>query len=418
MLLQFLTQNYVSIRDEKILSLVPSNDQEHPENIQIKGKSRALSTVAIYGANASGKSALFRAMTVALIILRSSNVRQINDTIPVVPFKFDEDTSKKPSKFEFTFVAGDDKKYIYGFSADQTQVHEEYLYRYGTNRPTLIFDRNGSDYKFSRSEKRLLEPLVRMNTANKLFLSTATIWNVESTAIPYKWLAEGIDSYTSDENIPGLAMNMYREESNENVRFARELLTRADINISDLQVEAKKIAVPQVPLLGGVVIAGQLIQPQEQFEVKIRTGHTVSDEGGTQKTYELELGEESLGTRQLVFLAPLLRQTLDSGKTLVIDELDSSLHPFIVKFLVNLFRDPRWNKNGSQLIFTTHDTTQLSLDTFRKDQIYFTEKDAKTGATDLYSLDEFSIRKTDNIEKGYLLGRYGAIPYLHTEEIV
>jgi AAA15 family ATPase/GTPase len=192
----------------------------------------------------------------------------------------------------------------------------------------------------------------------------------------------------------------------------------ADINISDLHVEAKKISAQQMPLIGGLVIAGQLIQPQEQYEVRIMTGHTVCDQDGKEKTYGLELGEESLGAKQLVFFAPLLRQTLENGKTVFIDELDRSLHPFIVKFLVNLFRDPKWNKNGAQLIFTTHDTTLLSLDTFRKDQIYFTEKDAKTGATDLYSLDEFSIRKTDNIEKGYLLGRYGAIPYLHTEELV
>ena len=120
----------------------------------------------------------------------------------------------------------------------------------------------------------------------------------------------------------------------------------------------------------------------------------------------------------MFFLAPLLRQTLEDGKVLVVDEIDRSLHPFIVKFLVNLFRNPMVNKKGSQLIFTTHETTLLSLDTFRRDQIYFTEKDISTGVTDVYSLDEFSVRKTDNIEKGYLLGRYGAIPFLHTEEII
>ena len=103
---------------------------------------------------------------------------------------------------------------------------------------------------------------------------------------------------------------------------------------------------------------------------------------------------------------------------MVVDEIDRSLHPFIVKFLVNLFRNPSINTNGAQLIFTTHETALLSLDTFRRDQIYFTEKDTESGVTDLYSLDEFSVRKTDNIEKGYLLGRYGAIPFLRTEEIV
>ncbi len=102
----------------------------------------------------------------------------------------------------------------------------------------------------------------------------------------------------------------------------------------------------------------------------------------------------------------------------MIDEIDRSLHPFIVKYLVNLFRNPDVNKNGAQLIFTTHETTLLSLDIFRRDQIYFTEKDAQTGVTDLYSLDDYSVRKDENIEKGYLLGRYGAIPFLQTEEII
>ena len=103
---------------------------------------------------------------------------------------------------------------------------------------------------------------------------------------------------------------------------------------------------------------------------------------------------------------------------MVIDELDKSLHPFIVKFLVNLFRNKTLNNKGAQLIFTTHDTTLLSLSTFRRDQIYFTEKNSETGVTDIYSLDDYTVRKDENIEKGYLLGRYGAIPYLQTEELV
>jgi len=419
MLLQFLTQNYASIRDEVILSLEPSVDQEHPENVLLNGKYKAAGMAAIYGANASGKTAVYRAMTMALVILRTSNVRQINDQIPVMPFKFNTESSQQPSKFEFTFVAGDGKKYIYGFSADQRRVHEEYLYRYNTARPGMVFDRKESDYKFARTEKRLLEPLVRMNTDNKLFLATATAWNVESTAIPYRWLAESIDAYTNDDNIFNIALNMYRTNQAENVEFTRKLLKQADINISDIQVESKKVENAQgFPFPGGIVIAGQMLQPQEQYEIKIITGHTVSDEAGQETTYALSLAEESLGTQQLFFLAPLLRQTFEEGKVLVVDEIDRSLHPFIVKFLVNLFRNPSVNQKGAQLVFTTHETTLLSLDTFRRDQIYFVEKDAITGASDLYSLDEFAVRKTDNIEKGYLLGRYGAIPFLHTEEIV
>ena len=164
MLLQFIVQNYASIRDEVILSLEPSSDQEHPENILSKGKYKAGGITAIYGANASGKTAVYKALTMALVILRASNIRQINDLIPIVPFKFDTESISAPSRFEFTFVAGDGKKYIYGYSADRHKVHEEYLYRFNTSRPALIFDRKGTEYKFARSEKKYLEPLVRMNT--------------------------------------------------------------------------------------------------------------------------------------------------------------------------------------------------------------------------------------------------------------
>ena len=122
-------------------------------------------------------------------------------------------------------------------------------------------------------------------------------------------------------------------------------------------------------------------------------------------------------SQQLVYFGPFLKETFDKGKVLIIDEIDSSLHPFIVKYLIDLFRNKNINMKGAQLIVTTHETTLLSLETFRRDQIYFTEKDTETGITDQYSLDEFSVRKDENIQRGYLLGRYGAVPFLQTEEV-
>lgn len=419
MLIQFLVSNYASIKDEQILSMEPSNDNEHEENVVNKGQHQALNLAAIYGANASGKSSLFHAITMALNILRHSSSMQVNEPIPVIPFKFDADSLSKPSKFEFTFVASDGVKYIYGYSADQIRVHEEYLYFYKSAKPSKIFDRHLDEYQFARSVKRYLEPLVRMNTSNKLFLATATSWNADCTTAPYNWLASGIDSYTNDENIHNYSLNMYKEKSAENICFTKKLMKQADINISDIVVESKKIPMPKgIPVIPSILINGQLVQPQEQYEITISAGHTVTDDQNNEKTYMLPLGEESLGTQQLFFIAPLLRQTFEEGKVLVIDEIDRSLHPFIVKYLVNLFRDKEVNKNGAQLIFTTHETTLLSLSIFRRDQIYFTEKNAASGATDLYSLDDFSVRKTDNIQKGYLLGRYGAIPFLNSEELV
>jgi len=128
--------------------------------------------------------------------------------------------------------------------------------------------------------------------------------------------------------------------------------------------------------------------------------------------YEFDISEESLGTQVIFSFIPVIRDVLDNGKVLLIDEFDKSLHPYIVKYIVELFNDPDLNKNNAQLIFNTHDTNLLDLELLRRDQIWFTEKNPKDGESTLYSLDDFSIRKSENVEKGYLLGRYGAVPFL------
>ncbi len=419
MLLQFSVSNYGSIKNEVLFSLVPSADTEHPENIIASAKYKASSIAAIYGANASGKSTLFKAMTSSIIYIRGSNVLQVGQKIPVVPFKFCDNYASVPSEFEYTFIADNGKKYIYGFSATMDKVLEEYLYVFNSNKPSMLFERHGNDYKFPRAEKGNLQPLVKMNTDNKLFLSTATMWNATCTAVPFQWFSEKIDTQTNIDTLQEQALEAYRVDKEDNVRFVQKLMRQADINISDVEVETREISGDEsvIPGFDGFVINNQIIKPQAKYRTEIRTGHVVVDEG-TEKEYKLSLQEESLGTIQLFYFAPILKKTLETGKVLVIDEIDRSLHPFIVRYLVNLFRNSNINSHGSQLIFTTHETTLLSLDIFRRDQIYFTEKDAQTGITDLYSLDDCAVRKGENIEKGYLLGRYGAIPYLQAEEIV
>lgn len=419
MLLQFICSNFASIRDSVILSLAPSSDKEHQENLIHKDRYTALNEIAIYGANASGKSNLFRAMTLAVNIIRQSSNRQVNVMIPVIPFKFDEISREKPSSFEFTFVASDKRKYIYGFSVDRLRVHEEYLYRCSASGRLMIFERSGEKYEYAKSLKKQFERVQKMNTPNKLLLATATNWNVDSTAIPYKWLSEGIDTFTNDGNIPSLTLHLYRQHGEEYTDFTKELLKQADINIDNIQVESQKVTdAGSGQVLPEILVNGMVLQPAEQYRIKITTGHLVKDGENKMKDYPLSLEEESLGTRQLFYFAPLIKQALDSGKTLVIDEIDRSIHPSLVKFLVDMFRRPEKNPYGAQLIFTTHETTLLSRGTFRKDQIYFMEKNSENAVSTLYSLDEFELSEDENVEKGYLLGRYGAIPFLQTEELI
>ena len=421
MLVQFTVENFLSIRDKVYLSLEPSKDSEHPENLITKGDYKAVNSVAIYGANASGKSSLFKAITVALIMIRNSNNVQVTDKLPMTPFKFDFESRNKPTPFEFTFIAKDGRKYIYGFSATTEKVVEEYLYCYNTSKPTLLFDLNENEKpKFNRAYKVKLEAAYQMNTANKLFLATATTWNVECTKSPFEWLAESIDTFTDVMELGGVAFEKYRTDENRKyIEFTKNLLKQADINISSIEVDAKEVmGGPALPFQ--IVVQGKIIPPNEgkHYDVEITTGYTVVDENGEKTEFSLTLQEESIGTQLLFFYGPLLKDAFEKGKTIVLDEIDKSMHPSLVKFIMNLFRDSDVNKNGAQLIVTTHETGILSLEMFRRDQIYFTEKDSKSGVTDLYSLDEFSVRKTENIEKGYLMGRYGAIPFLQAGEVL
>ena len=422
MLLQFSVENYLSFREPVILSLVPSADKEHSDNITNKAEFKGLNTIAIYGANASGKSNLFKAVTVSLNMIRSSANTQVDQLLPVVPFKLDDESKSKPSSFEFQFVAGNGKKYIYGFSAFPDRIAEEYLYFYNTNRPTKVFDRTETDsYTFSRTTKKELEPIIRFTTKNRLFLSSATLLNAEATRSAYEWLSKGIDTFMNvsemQDRVAAYYMKDYDNNSKDNIEFTKSLLKAADTSISDIDYSYRKSEnlPPEAPR---IIINNETILPAVEIRQEVKTEHVVTDEDGNVKKYTLAMQEESLGTTMLYLYGPFIKETLDKGKVLFIDEIDRSLHPFVVSYLIDLFTRNR--NSGAQLIVTTHDTSQLSLERFRRDQIYFTEKDAKTGVSDLYSLDDFErpVRKDENIQKKYLQGRYGAIPYVHAEDLL
>lgn len=415
MLLQFKVKNFQSIKEEAILSMVPSSDKSHPENLAHEGKKDALKSAAIYGANAAGKSAVIRAFVAAIMAVRTSDTRNITQKIPgMVPFKFDEETAQGPCSFEFYFVAQNGVPYRYGFAADADCVHEEYLYYYSSARPSRIFER-GDKFTYNQADESSFSKYEEKNTPNKLFLATATNWGNAKTAPAYQWLADSIDVYEPDFTMQTLALQAFeKDEQGELKQFTLSLLRQADINIDEIKVDIVPLS-NQAKELVFTDSAGNPVPQGQVKAVRIHAGHHVQSESGKEAKFFLDLNEESLGTKQLFWLSPILKEVFGKGKTMVIDELDRSLHPFLVQFLVELFHTPEINQTNAQLIFTTHDTTLLSLDTFRRDQIYFVEKDPHTAATELYSLDEFSVRKNENIEKGYLLGRYGAIPYLRPE---
>ena len=418
MLLQFSVENFKSIKKKAILSLEASSDQMHENNYAAVGKDKCLRMVSIYGANAAGKSNLLQALTAAILAVRLSNDRQVGAPIhQIMPFLFDPVTATAPTSFEFIFFA-DGQKYVYGFSATSAVVETEYLYVYKTAKATTVFERDihaDPEYRFtSPSLRKQLLPITKRNTPNKLFLATATAWNCEETRIPLLWLSQGINTYSSDyESLLQITGAMFENDTDQSLRsFTNRLLQEADVNINDYQFESSNCTKEDFMRdIGVSPVARETFSmlPNVLKRYDINTLHRIRNDQG-ENLFSLPLPLESRGTQNIFLLSPILKRAFETGETVCVDEFDSSLHPMLVSYLVGLFHNPSVNRNNAQLIITTHDVTLLSLKELRRDQVYFIEKDQSTGASELYSLDEFSPRNNEDIRKAYMLGRYGSVP--------
>ena len=231
MILEFSITNFLSFKDKVTFSMLANATNGLDDNYIISNDRRVLKTNAIYGANASGKTNLFKILTIVISMLRSSNIVNINAKLPIVPFKFDKKTINKPSEFEIKFIV-DDVRYVYGFIADTNKIHEEYLYYYPNGRETKIFDRtNTNDYSFPQKDEKLLNDIAAKNAPNKFFIATATNWNYEKTKSPYKFLSADINTFNNLGGLRDLALSEYLKNNKELKDFALEFLKKADFNI-------------------------------------------------------------------------------------------------------------------------------------------------------------------------------------------
>ena len=417
MLVQFSVKNFMSFKEKVIFTMQAGSGNENELNIIEANNTneRILKTAAIYGANASGKTNLIKAFSAAIFMIRKSSSRQVGEKLlEMTPFAFDEKTIKEPCEFEFIFISNG-IKYDYGFSADKDKVYEEYLYQYLSAKPTRIFEREKvHEYKFIQSDEGKLNTIKSQNTENKLFLSTATMWNYPKTKDAFLWFAQNIDTYLGGVISNEKSIEAYgNDEKEELKKFTLRLVKEADIFIKDFEVEVKEENLDNDIVL---LINGKNVQTMgtKKKNAKIKMIHEIKDDKGETRNYELNYTNESLGTQVIFSFAPILKNAFENGNVVIIDEIERSLHPSLVEMIINFFHNSKINKKNAQLIFSTHDTNLLSLDLFRRDQIWFAEKDIKKGATDIYPLDDFSVRKTENIQKGYLNGRYGAIPFVAT----
>lgn len=418
MLIEFSVKNFRSIKEEQTLSLVKSKSKELEATNSFKpdvpNSVPLLRSAVIYGANAAGKSNVILAMLeMETIVRESASSGQEGDELSIEPFLFDEKSASEPSEFEIVFIA-EGVRYQYGFTATKHQILEEWLIAYPKGRSQHWFsrdydtDKNESIYKFGdllTGKKSVWQSATRENA---LFLSTAVQLNSSKLKPVFNWFKENLRLSAHPGSWgAGYSASLCDKESTREKVVA--FLKAADFDIEDIKIDKKKFDFDTLPKDMPDSMKERLIKDFKDRElVDIKTIHkTTSD-----NLVLMDLDEESDGTQQVFSLAGPWLDVLENGYTLVIDELHNNLHPKIVKYLVNLFHDEKTNPNNAQLIFTTHETSILNQDVFRRDQIWFCEKD-DTQATTLYPLTDFSPRKNrENIELGYLSGRYGALPYV------
>ena len=413
MLVEFCAKNFRSLRDEQVLSLVASKDKTlqdtHTLSTGLKAAPSLLRSAVVYGANASGKSNLIKAFQYMRgVVLESATVIQPGQTYSVQPFRLDDRFSTEPTEFEVTFIL-DDVRYQYGFAMNAQRIVREYLLVYKAFKPQRWFDRHfdaesGKDvYDFGpglKGAKNLWEGATR---SNALFLSMAVQLNSETLRPVFDWFSTGLVIFNEQAQLnPQTSIQMLKHV--EGRKRICDFLSAADISISDIEVVTQKV--PGQAVHFDLVAGKTEVRTEEMEQDQLRFSH-ITERGRA----VFDLMDESSGTRALLFLSGPVLDILKNGLTMVIDELDTSLHPLLVRELVRLFHRPEVNTGGAQLIFTTHDTSLLDApNLFRRDQVWFVEKDLDQAST-LVALSEFSPRKNEALERGYLLGRYGGVPF-------
>lgn len=404
MLLEFRCSNFKSIKEEIRFSMIAGKDNTSEELLKVYNNFRVLRSAVIYGANGSGKSNFINALLFMCNLVQTSISYQPGQKIPQARHKLSE--KEKPSTFDIQFIRKN-VRYAYGFSIEGGAITEEYLYYFPNGRQIKIFERDrmniqpGNRYKssFDVSIKDVLKE-------NRLFLSCAANYsNVRE-------LEEAFLFFTTDIVVYNPAMNNWTEYSirlmQDNPSIKEEflqMLNALDTGIQDVKLKVEKVKFAdlkrdlQLPdnLMG-------LLPEQEGNRIEAKV---VYDQ------FEIDLlSEESSGIKRLFEIICPMIDILNTGKVLICDELEASLHEAVIYKIVQLFQN--YKKDiFAQLIFSTHDTSLLNRELFRRDQVWFTQLN-KDQATDLYSLVEIKdVRKSENLAKGYVSGKYGAIPMLN-----
>ncbi len=424
MLIEFSVGNFRSFKDQVSLSFVASNTKARDayinknNTISVSDKLTLLTSLAIYGANASGKSNIVMALAfMSQLVLLSANESQAGVPLAVESFRLSTETENEPSFFEIVFLL-DGRQFRYGFEVNRKQVISEWLFSFQSAKESTLFIRENNSIKPSSRFFKEGKGLEGKTRPNALFLSVVAQFNGEISEAILKWFrnlgfVSGLDdmlyrAFTIQQVIDG-------KHKDEIIQLVKSL----DLNISE--IEGMKLDKSQVDIASSMpadVRALFLKSIEGRDMLTVRTKHSKLDSNGKEVglvSFDMDQNE-SHGTQKAFYLAGPIIHTLAHGRVLVVDEMEARLHPLLTRELIKLFNSLKTNPKRAQLIFTTHDTNLLSNKLFRRDQIWFVEKDGFS-ASHLYSLaeikiDDSKVRNDASFENDYLQGRYGAIPFL------
>lgn len=414
MLLNFAVTNYRSIKDRQVLSLVAVDGLPHGGSLlESKGGTRALPLALLFGANASGKSNILRAFgAMRDMVLGSVRLNPEDALDEYDPFLLSEETKEGGTEFEIEFLynqGSKERRYRYGFSFTSETIEEEWLYQVNKRAEICLFSREKNDISIGSLFSEGKDKGVALNK-NRLFLSLVAQLNGERSISIISWFKQcHFASALHSERYMRRTFKLFKSES-EYAEKAKAFLQNIDVAVRDLSIEEETIGREDFPKELQEALSGLLKGTIKGL--RVRSTHNSYDSQGNPvgvEVFELQ-HKESEGTQKVTELLGLIFGTLERGELLVIDELDAKLHPLLTRAIIQLFTNPNINKQGAQLIFTTHDTNQLNLDYVRRDEIWFTEKNQRE-ETQLYAHIEFEdFEEADLIADEYVRGRYGAIP--------
>lgn len=403
MILEFSCANHKSIKEKIVFSTIASSDDTYEETLKVFSKYRVLRSAVIYGPNGSGKSNFLSALEFMRNLVCNSINHQPGQGIFQAPHKLCD--LKTPSEYAIQFVK-DGIRYAYGFSIVENLVKEEYLYYFPKGKQVKIFERDESGVKAGDRYKGVFDLGMSILKENRLFLSCAANFsNIEEVERAFLFFQNDIVVYNPHVN-NWIEYSIQLMQKDEEVRqMFLEFLGELKTGIKDIKVKLEKIQVKpsDLPVDMPEPLKNVLtMQEANRIDAKI-----VYDKFQTDL-----MVEESVGIKKLFEVICPIIDIIKNGKILICDEFEMGLHESIVHYIIQTFHKANQDK-FAQLIFTTHDTSLLDKDIFRRDQVWFTELNEER-ATELYSLVEIkNVRKTENLEKGYVSGKYGAIPMLN-----